>query len=160
MATVASHRKVYVLDSDTERAADLCSRLRYLEYEPVIPASGARLADDDGITSLQVMPAKSKRGYIPYTNKRLLWHTDGYYNDESRKVRAFVLHCVRDAASGGETALLDPEILYIRLRDDFPDLLRALCGDDAFSIPADHATHGSGRPAFTGPVFSVDRAFR
>ena len=38
------------------------------------------LADEDGITSLEVAPEKSGRGYIPYSNRRLLWHTDGYYN--------------------------------------------------------------------------------
>src|SRR3989344_7976783 len=44
------------------------------------------LADDDGITSLQVVPGKSQRGYIPYSNKRLLWHTDGYYNTSETRI--------------------------------------------------------------------------
>ena len=49
---MASHGKVLILDSDTARASDLCSRLHYLNYEPVIPSadnsSGAFL-DEHGI---------------------------------------------------------------------------------------------------------------
>lgn len=37
-------------------------------------------ADEDGITALQVSDVDRKRDYIPYTNRRLNWHTDGYYN--------------------------------------------------------------------------------
>src|SRR3990172_5863533 len=56
------------------------------------------LADEDGISSLEVAPEKSARGYIPYSNRRLLWHTDGYYNAPETRIRAFLLHCVRPAA--------------------------------------------------------------
>lgn len=116
------------------------------------------LADEDAVTSLQVMPEKSGRGYIPYSNRRLLWHTDGYYNPPERRVRAFVLHCVMPAASGGENALLDPEIAYLRLRDDNPEFIRALMAPDALTIPANTEEGGENRPAQTGPVYSVDPA--
>jgi len=116
------------------------------------------LADEDAVTSLQVMPEKSGRGYIPYSNRRLLWHTDGYYNPPERRVRAFVLHCVMPAASGGENALLDPEIAYLRLRDENPEFIRALMAPDALTIPANTEEGGEHRPAQTGPVFSVDPA--
>lgn len=49
---MASHGKVLILDSDAARASDLCARLRFLNYEPVIPAadtSSAALADEHGI---------------------------------------------------------------------------------------------------------------
>jgi alpha-ketoglutarate-dependent taurine dioxygenase len=114
------------------------------------------LADEDAVTSLQVMPEKSGRGYIPYSNRRLLWHTDGYYNPPERQVRAFVLHCVAPAAIGGENALLDPEIAYLRLRDENPEYIRALMAPDALTIPANTEEGGENRPAQTGPVFSVD----
>ena len=114
------------------------------------------LADEDAVTSLQVVPEKSGRGYIPYSNRRLLWHTDGYYNPPERRVRAFVLHCVSPAARGGENALLDPEIAYLTLRDQNPDYIRALMAPDALTIPANTEEGGENRPAQTGPVFSID----
>lgn len=114
------------------------------------------LADDDGVTSLEVVPGKSGRGYIPYSNRRLLWHTDGYYNRPARYIHAFVLHCVRPAASGGENALLDPEIAYMQIRDCDPDFIRALMAPDAMTIPPNTEAGEAGRAEETGPVFSVD----
>lgn len=114
------------------------------------------LADEDAVTSLQVTPGKSGRGYIPYSNHRLLWHTDGYYNPPERRVRAFLLHCVTPAAQGGENALLDPEIAYLLLRDESPEHIRAFMAADAMTIPANTEEEGVSRPAQTGPVFSVD----
>lgn len=116
------------------------------------------LADEDAVTSLQLVPEKSGRGYIPYSNRRLLWHTDGYYNLPERNVRAFVLHCVTPAAIGGENALLDPEIAYLRLRDENPEFIRALMAPDVLTIPANTEVGGENRPAQTGPVFSIDTA--
>ncbi len=115
------------------------------------------LADEDNITSLEVMPEKSGRGYIPYSNRRLLWHTDGYYNPASARIRAMVLHCVRPAADGGENALLDPDIAYIRLRDADPAHVRALMAPDAMTIPP-NTEEGAERPASVGPVFAIDSA--
>ncbi|MGE5241293.1 MAG: TauD/TfdA family dioxygenase [Bacteroidota bacterium] len=116
------------------------------------------LADDDGITSLQVVAGKSERGYIPYSNRRLLWHTDGYYNAPAARIRAFVLHCVSPAAEGGENRLLDHEIVYILLRDAKPDYIRALMQPDAMTIPANTESGEETRVASIGPVFSVDAA--
>ena len=113
------------------------------------------LADEDGISSLEVAPEKSARGYIPYSNRRLLWHTDGYYNAPEQRIRAFILHCVRPAAAGGENRLLDPEIAYMLLRDADPQYVAALSAPDAMTIPA-NTEDGAARPAQTGPVFSSD----
>lgn len=116
------------------------------------------LADEDGISSLRVIPEKSLRGYIPYSNKRLLWHTDGYYNGAETRIHAFVLHCVSPAAQGGENSLLDQEIAYILLRDANPDFIRALMAPDAMTIPANTEGGSETRVVVTGPVFSVDPA--
>lgn len=113
------------------------------------------LADDDGISSLQAAPEKSSAGYIPYSNQRLLWHTDGYYNGPRERISAFILHCVRPAASGGENCLLDPEIAYILLRDADPEYIRALEAPDAMTIPANIANGREIRAACSGPVFSI-----
>jgi alpha-ketoglutarate-dependent taurine dioxygenase len=114
------------------------------------------LADEDGITSLEAAPEKAALGYIPYSNQRLLWHTDGYYNAPDQRIRAFILHCVRAAATGGENRLLDHEIAYILLRDADPQYVKALSARDAMTIPANTAQGAELRPARTGPVFSTD----
>jgi alpha-ketoglutarate-dependent taurine dioxygenase len=114
------------------------------------------LADEDGISSLEVATQKSERGYIPYSNRRLLWHTDGYYNPPAQRIRAFILHCVRPAAAGGENRLLDPEIAYILLRDADPRYVEALSAPDAMTIPANEEDPAAQRAARTGPVFSDD----
>ncbi|HEX6320308.1 MAG TPA: TauD/TfdA family dioxygenase [Burkholderiales bacterium] len=112
------------------------------------------LADEDGISSLEVAPEKSARGYIPYSNRRLLWHTDGYYNPPAQRIRAFILHCVRPAAAGGENRLLDPEIAYLLLRDADPRYVAALSAPNAMTIPANEEDPAAQRAAQTGPVFS------
>ncbi|MDH4133705.1 MAG: TauD/TfdA family dioxygenase [Gammaproteobacteria bacterium] len=113
------------------------------------------LADEDAISSIQVTHEKSGRGYIPYTNRRILWHTDGYYNSPQRPVRAMILHCVRPAVRGGINELIDHEIAYILLREQDPAHIRALMAPDAMTIPANEES-GENRGAVTGPVFSID----
>ena len=113
-------------------------------------------ADEDGISSLETAPEKSARGYIPYSNRRLLWHTDGYYNAPAQRIRAFILHCVRPAASGGENRVLDHEIAYLLLRDADPEHVRALSAPDAMTIPANTGEGMEPRPAQSGPVFCAD----
>lgn len=114
------------------------------------------LADDDGISSVTVTGDGGRGDYIPYTNRPIRWHTDGYYNPPQRRIRAMVLHCVTPAASGGENALLDHEIAYLLLRDADPGFITALMQPDAMTIPARSDDTGVARPAETGPVFSVE----
>jgi len=114
------------------------------------------LADEDGISSLELAPGKSALGYVPYSNQRLLWHTDGYYNAPAQRIGAFILHCVRPAAAGGENRLLDHEIAYILLRDADPEFVRALSAPDAMTIPANAGEGVAFRPAQTGPVFASE----
>jgi hypothetical protein len=115
------------------------------------------LADEDGISSIAVGDGASDRGnFIPYTNRPLKWHTDGYYHPQQQRIRAMLLHCVRPAASGGVNALLDHELVYIALRDASPRWLQALMAADAMTIPAREDEAGVARPAQSGPVFSVD----
>jgi alpha-ketoglutarate-dependent taurine dioxygenase len=114
-------------------------------------------ADEDSITSLRVVPASEGTHYIPYTSRSLNWHTDGYYNTPDQQVRAIVMHCVQDAASGGENRLLDPEIAYLMLRDENPDYIRALMQPDAMTIPANVEAGSEIRAARSGPVFTVEK---
>ncbi len=114
------------------------------------------LADEDGITSIAVTGGKAQAGFIPYTTHRIRWHTDGYYNPPQLRIRAMLLHCVRDAASGGDTALLDHELAYLLLREDDPAHVRALMQPDALSIPARVDEEGVARAEAVGPVFSIE----
>ena len=111
-------------------------------------------ANDDGVSELSVASRGIRTAYVPYSSHSLSWHTDGYYNEPSRQVRAVVLHCANSAASGGENALFDPEIAYIRLRDENPDFITALEHPECMTIPANTGAQGEIRPAVCGPVFS------
>jgi alpha-ketoglutarate-dependent taurine dioxygenase len=112
-------------------------------------------ADEDSITSLRVVPEAGKTHYIPYTNRPLNWHTDGYYNGPDEQVHAIVMHCVMDAAQGGDNSYLDHEIAYLLMRDENPDYIEALMQPDAMTIPANVEEGVELRPAQSGPVFSV-----
>lgn len=114
-----------------------------------------RLADDDGISPLAVAPAGTRTEFIPYTDRGIKWHTDGYYNTLDRQVRGLLLHCVQRAESGGENRLMDHEIAYILLRDENPDHIRALMAPDAMTIPPRLEEGAIARAAQAGPVFSV-----
>jgi len=114
------------------------------------------LSDDDGITAIRVEQDKSGAGYIPYSDRPLRWHTDGYYNEPGRRIRAFALHCVRSAAAGGENGLVDPEMAYLWLRESNPAWAEALFDPEAMAIPAREDEDGIARAESVGPVFSLD----
>ncbi len=134
-------------DKDIPRVLGLQLGLEHLD--------GNFLADDDGISS--ITPGAGTRGeFIPYTDRAIGWHTDGYYNPRARRIRAMLLHCVRAALEGGESALLDHELAYILLRDQDPELVRALSAPDAMTIPPRLEGEALARPPESGPVFSAE----
>ena len=124
--------------------------------------AGHWLADEDGLASITVSttspPTALRAGFIPYTDRPLKWHTDGYYQPAEQRIGAMLLHCVRPARRGGVNALLDHELAYIALRDASPRWLQALMAADAMTIPARDDDDGVARPAQAGPVFAVDPA--
>ena len=117
-----------------------------------------RSASELGVVALRTSSEESQKGYLPYTPRPLNWHTDGYYNAPDRPVMGFVLHCFRQALAGGENQLLDPEIAYMRLREENPAFVRALMHPRAMTIPENREPDGSVRPASVGPVFYPDPA--
>jgi hypothetical protein len=120
---------------------------------------GNWLADEDGISPIAVAAQPGERpAFIPYTNRPIKWHTDGYYHPEERQIQAMVLHCVRRAQTGGESAVMDHEMCYMALRDANPAWVRALMQPDAMTIPERTDEDGVARAEQTGPVFSVDTA--
>ncbi|MBK1700373.1 TauD/TfdA family dioxygenase [Thiococcus pfennigii] len=111
-------------------------------------------ADANAVSTIRVAGDGRAGELIPYTNRPLNWHTDGYYNPPRRAVRAWLLFCRQDAVAGGENALLDHEIAYLRLRDQEPELIRALLDPQTLGVPANEEAGADRREAIFGPVFS------
>ncbi|MBF2758867.1 MAG: TauD/TfdA family dioxygenase [Ectothiorhodospiraceae bacterium AqS1] len=113
-------------------------------------------ADDRGIVSVRNAPAADPAGeMIPFTDRALNWHSDGYYHPLERSIRSIAMHCVRPAASGGENGFIDPDRLFIALHDRDPSLAEALSHPQAMTVPAVFDEKGRClRPARSGPVFS------
>jgi hypothetical protein len=112
-------------------------------------------ADEDDFSVLSVSEGARRNRYIPYTNRPINWHTDGYYNSADQKIKGMGLHCISPAAVGGENALMDPEIIYILLRDENPDFISALMHPQALEVPANTDSGINIRPVQVGPVFSL-----
>jgi alpha-ketoglutarate-dependent taurine dioxygenase len=140
---------------------------RVLDEDPDIPRRlgeqfGLRrldanwLAGEDGISEIRVFDGGTQRHYIPYTDRPIKWHTDGYYNPPEWQIRGMVLHCVRPATTGGENRLMDHEMAYLLLREAGPEHIAALMQPDAMLIPERVDEQDGVRPAQGGPVFSID----
>ncbi len=113
-------------------------------------------ADADSVTSLQVVADGDERAqYIPYTNRALNWHTDGYYKSHDCRINAFALYCVNQTARGGGNTLFDHELMYILIRDQAPELLAALMANDLMHIPPNIQNNKLIRAEESGPVFSI-----
>ena len=128
---------------------------------PFAEAFGLRIAEKhrsaggDGIVALRESDTPGQRGYIPYSKRKMNWHTDGYYNAPDDRISAMVLHTERPADDGGSNRFLDHTIAFIRLMDENPDYIGALMHAQAMTIPANEE-EGSTRPASVGPVFFAD----
>ena len=102
------------------------------------------------ITPLQ----NNKINYIPYTDKSLNWHTDGYYDKKS--IFSWLLHCVNPATQGGENYFLDHELAlreYILRNDDVNNLM----AEDALTIPESKDTS---RSEISTYVFSFKNQYK
>ena len=162
-------------DSERELLISECSNHNFALYEledaeqnnkPAIHAFASQLglkkldgnlcADQDQLTSITVTEHKGQHDYIPYTPKKLNWHTDGYYNTKARQINGMLLHCVNPAAEGGETWLMDDELAYLLLRDENPEYINALFAEDVLTIPANIIDGEVIRAEQSGPVFSVN----
>ena len=161
--------------SDAERAAivERCENFNMAIYQlgnsaiqdkSLVHAIGRQLsmegldanirADEDSVSSLEVRD-QAGNNYIPYTNKALSWHTDGYYNPLDKQIFGIIMHCVRPAAEGGVNSLLNPENVYIALRDENPGYIEALMHPEVMTIPDNVEAGKVIREAQTGPVFML-----
>ena len=107
-------------------------------------------SDKDGLTEIKdIEDEKRLSEYVPYTNKELNWHTDGYYTDQNNSVLAWMLFCQEAAEDGGMNKYLDHEIAYI-LFNNKSDKLKDLLLHDACCIPTNTKTN---RKEVYNPVF-------
>ncbi len=113
-------------------------------------------ADEDSLTSITQTSHKGQHEYIPYSNRKLSWHTDGYYNKPDKRINTMLLHCAQPAKQGGESFFIDHEIVYILLRDENPAYIEALMQPNVMTIPANILGGSVIRGEQTGPVFSVN----
>jgi alpha-ketoglutarate-dependent taurine dioxygenase len=144
-----------------------CNMALYHCRRPVTPQRVRSLGREFGLDRVDCHPASRRDGvshitvgagdsrYVPYTDRPLSWHTDGYYNPPQHAVRAFLLHCLRPAREGGINRLADHELVYVRLRDCDPGLVTALMDPHAFTIPANEIDGRVLRAPCRGPVFQV-----
>jgi len=146
-ANMAIYATTAAGDPDTAIPIELGRRfgLTHLDHNPG--------ADEAGITAITVVAGSD---YIPYSSRPISWHTDGYYNRPDRQVRGMLLHCVEQSADGGESGLIDHELLYIAMRDVHPEYVEALMAPDVLTIPGNTDDPRVMRPDRSGPVFWVD----
>ena len=113
-------------------------------------------SDKNGVSNITAIKDKRQGEYIPYTNKKLNWHTDGYYNSEKEEVRAFILYCKNPAIHGGENYFLDHRILYKALMKESKNFIGYLTQKDVFKIPSNKNLEINRN--FSSFVFNVDKA--
>ena len=121
-----------------------------LDYDQHLYAHG------DGLARISQSDKQDQAEFIPYTDKAIGWHTDGYYNAIENRIRAFSLFCVSPAIEGGMNQWIDPQMAYILLREDNADVIKALSHPQAMSIPAHIVDGVTRREVSTGPIFFVD----
>lgn len=110
----------------------------------------------DGLAEISPSQMGEQSEFIPYTNKALNWHTDGYYNPINQRIRAFSLFCVKQADNGGENEWIDHEMVYILLREKSPELAQILTQYDVMIVP-EHQVNGVViREKSVGAVFFID----
>ena len=119
---------------------------------------GMRTYDCNNIESSEISTItplqNNKVNYIPYTDKSLNWHTDGYYDKKS--IFSWLLHCVNPATQGVENYLLDHELAlreYVLKNDDINNLM----AEDALTIPESKDTS---RPEISTYIFSFKNKYR
>ena len=113
-------------------------------------------SDADGLTEIRVSETgHNKIDYIPYTNKTLKWHTDGYYNDSKNSIESWMLYCNSPGAQGGTNKYFDHEIAYILFNQKFNNI-EDLMLDNTYTIPKNELT---GRKQICNPVFRYENSY-
>ena len=113
-------------------------------------------AQNQGLAHITQSDQSDQSEFIPYTDRAIGWHTDGYYNAPEARIRAFSLFCVSPAQSGGENQWIDQQIVYLLLREENPDITKALTHAQAMCIPEHEVDGQIRRKTSVGPIFFTD----
>jgi len=113
---------------------------------------------NQGLAHITQSVDQNQAEFIPYTNRAIGWHTDGYYNSVEDRIRAFSLFCVNPAQQGGENQWIDQQMAYLLLREENPDVTAALTHSQAMTIPAHMVDGQTRRKSSIGPIFFTDEA--
>jgi alpha-ketoglutarate-dependent taurine dioxygenase len=135
----------------TNSVLSLNRQLGLTDYDKHLYAQG------NGLSEITQSNNTDQAEFIPYTNKNIGWHTDGYYNPIQQTVRSMTLFCINKAKSGGENTWIDHQMAYILLREDNPDIVNALLHPEAMTIPQHEVNGNVRRPKSTGPIFFIDK---
>ncbi len=119
-------------------------------------SDGNLCSDTQHISSIKNENKGVKAGYIPYSNKALTWHTDGYYNSLDKQIKGMVLYCVQPAKDGGESLFYDHERLFFELYKENPLFIKVLFDMNVLTIPENKTTKGHYRASQSGPVFLLN----
>ncbi len=111
--------------------------------------------EDSGLSLLTDLSGTDQGKFIPYTSRRMGWHTDGYYNTMDQSLHCFTLHCISPAHSGGALTLLDHQLVLIELFNEDPALVDLLSHPQAMMLPANRDELGHDRPERYSPVLFV-----
>ncbi|ABL02745.1 conserved hypothetical protein [Candidatus Ruthia magnifica str. Cm (Calyptogena magnifica)] len=126
-------------------------QLGLIDYDPHL------YVQNQGLAYITQSVKKDQVEFIPYTNKAIGWHTDGYYNTIEQCIRAFSLFCITPANCGGENQWIDQQMVYLQLRESNPDVTKALTHTQAMSIP-EHTVNGIiRRNSSIGAIFFIDK---
>ena len=131
------------------------SNITLLKFAELV---GMRTYDCNNLESNEISTItpveNNKINYIPYTDKPLNWHTDGYY--DRKPIFSWLLHCVNPATQGGENYLLDHELAfreYVIRHDSINNLMAG----DALSIPESRETS---RSEISTYIFSFENQYK
>ena len=108
-------------------------------------------SDTDGLTEIKHnKKTQQDIEYIPYSDKQLNWHTDGYYNSQSNSILSWLLYCVCPSDDGGINKYMDHEIAYILYNKNYQNITKLMI-PDSYIIPENKS---NSRPEVKNPVFS------
>jgi hypothetical protein len=144
----------YQLEQVTGDARQIVAR--FYASLGLIEADSGVIAGNDHLSLLENSDNPTQRRFVPYSDRAMNWHTDGYYNAQSSSVKCFCLHCLQPASSGGELTLMDDQLLLIALYDHEPSVVPLLAHPQAMLLPATNDEFGHVRPDRLAPVFEVD----
>ncbi len=121
----------------------------------LLKADSGIISGEDNLSLLEDKSGTPTSRFVPYSNRQMNWHTDGYYNSQEESVRCFTLYCIEQAAEGGALTIMNNALLLIALYDENPDWVSELSHPQAVMFPANTDEEGHHRPNRTAAVFSM-----